>query len=186
MKWCVCECKPLSYFPLNWLRDHTSWALVELEWKLKVVLSTTSLWFLNFTTLKYALLFLNSKIYIVHVIDCEWSRSVIFPLRLFCMRYKTCIFPTWCTPPPPKFLFNSLPACSSFNCKPLLSSNQTKHDPLICKYPKVLPNKIILYHPFSISKSEPFLLLFFLFFSSLLCTRHCPLVLAAPQKKQNP
>ena len=103
MNWCVCECKPLSYFPLNWLRDHTSWALVELEWKLKVVLSTSSLWFLNFTTLKYALLFLNSKIYIVHVIDCEWSRSVIFPLRLFCMRYKTCIFPTWCTPPPPNF-----------------------------------------------------------------------------------
>ena len=87
------------------------------------------------------------------------------------------------TPPPPKFLFNSLPACSSFNCKPLLSSNKTKHDPLICKYPKVLPNKIILYHPFSISKSEPFLLLFFLFSSSILCTRHCPLVPAAP--KQN-
>ena len=83
----------------------------------------------------------------------------------------------------PPFLFNSLPACSSFNYRPLLSSNKTKHSPLIFKYPKTPPNKITLYHPFSISKLEPFPLLFFLFSSSLLCTRHCPLVPAAP--KQN-
>ena len=39
---------------------------------------------------------------------------------------------------------------------------KTKHSPLIFKYPKTSPNKITLYHPFSISKLEPFLLLFFL------------------------
>ena len=45
---------------------------------------------LNFTTPRYTLLFLYSEIYIVHVINCEWSRSIIFPLRIFCMRYKPC------------------------------------------------------------------------------------------------
>ena len=49
-----------------------------MEWKLKVFLSTSNLWFLNFTALRYALLFLNSKIYIVHVINSEWSRSFNF------------------------------------------------------------------------------------------------------------
>ena len=43
---------------------------------------------LNFTAPRYAILFLNSEIYIVHVINCKWSRSVIFPLLMFCMRYK--------------------------------------------------------------------------------------------------
>ena len=47
---------------------------------------------LNFTTPRCALLFLNSKIYIVHVINCEWSRSVNFPLRMFCMQYKHVFF----------------------------------------------------------------------------------------------
>ena len=42
---------------------------------------------LKFTTPRYTLLFLYSEIYIVHVINCEWSRSVIFPLRI-------CIFPS--------------------------------------------------------------------------------------------
>ena len=46
---------------------------------------------LNFTVPRYALLFLiNSEIYIVHVINCEWSRFVSFPLRMFCLRYKLC------------------------------------------------------------------------------------------------
>ena len=67
-----------------------------------------------------------------------------------------------------------------------------KHCPHIFKYPKALPNKITLYllqkkkknyHPFSISKSEPLLMLFFLFTSSLRCTRHCSLVTTTP--KQN-
>ena len=47
---------------------------------------------LNFTTPRYALLFLNSEIYIVHVINYEWSRSVNFLLRMFCMRYKNVFF----------------------------------------------------------------------------------------------
>ena len=41
---------------------------------------------------RYTLLFLNSKIYIVHVINCEWSRYVNFQLRMFCMRYKYVFF----------------------------------------------------------------------------------------------
>ena len=48
--------------------------------------------FLNFTTPRYAFLFLNSEIYIVHDINYEWSRSVNFPLRMFCMRYKHVFF----------------------------------------------------------------------------------------------
>ena len=55
-------------------------------------------------------------------------------------------------PPPPLSYFCSIhsqaQACSSFNCRPLLSFNKTKHGPLIFKYPKALPNKITLYHPF--------------------------------------
>ena len=31
----------------NWLRDHTSWALVELEWRLKVFSSAYNLYFWN-------------------------------------------------------------------------------------------------------------------------------------------
>ena len=56
---------------------------------------------LNFTTPSYALLFFNSEIYIVHVINCEWSRSVNFPLLMFCMKYKTifsCVFSTILAP----------------------------------------------------------------------------------------
>ena len=45
---------------------------------------------LNFTVPRYVLLFLNSEIYIVHVINCKWSRLVNFPPRMFCMRYKPC------------------------------------------------------------------------------------------------
>ena len=43
---------------------------------------------LNFTASRYTLLFLNSETYIVHVINCEWSRSVNFPLRMFCIWCK--------------------------------------------------------------------------------------------------
>ena len=50
---------------------------------------------LNFTAPRYALLFLNSKIYIIHVINCEWSRSINFTLRVFCMRYKPCFSNNW-------------------------------------------------------------------------------------------
>ena len=50
MKWFVYECWTLSNFlswanSYNWLRDHTSWALVELEWRLKVFPSTSNLCF---------------------------------------------------------------------------------------------------------------------------------------------
>ena len=79
----------LLFSLVNWLRDYTSWALVELDWRLKVFPSTFDLcleihW--------YALLFLNFEIYIVHVINCEWSRFVNFPLHMFCMRYKHVFF----------------------------------------------------------------------------------------------
>ena len=56
---------------------------------------------LNFTTPSYAPLLLNSEIYIVHVINCKWSRSVNFPLLMFCMKYKTvfsCVFSTILAP----------------------------------------------------------------------------------------
>ena len=45
---------------------------------------------LNFIAPRYTLLFLNSEIYVVHVINCEWSRYVNFQLYMFCMRYKPC------------------------------------------------------------------------------------------------
>ena len=47
---------------------------------------------LNFTAPRYTLLFLYSEIYIVHVINGEWSKSVNFPLRMFCMWYKHIFF----------------------------------------------------------------------------------------------
>ena len=47
---------------------------------------------MNFTTPRYALLFLNSKICIVHVINYEWSRSVNFSLPMFCMQCKHVFF----------------------------------------------------------------------------------------------
>ena len=50
MKWCVCECKPLlfslEHMRVNWLRDHSSWAKVEFEWRLKVFPSTSNILFL--------------------------------------------------------------------------------------------------------------------------------------------
>ena len=40
---------------------------------------------LNFTAPRYTLLFLYSEIYIVDVINCEWSRSINFALHMFCI-----------------------------------------------------------------------------------------------------
>ena len=50
---------------------------------------------LNFTIPRYALLFLNSKTYKVHIINCEWSTSVNFLLHMFCIRYKPCFSNNW-------------------------------------------------------------------------------------------
>ena len=47
---------------------------------------------LNFTAPRYTILFLYSKIYVVHVINCKWSKSVNFALRMFCMQYKYVFF----------------------------------------------------------------------------------------------
>ena len=47
---------------------------------------------MKFTIPRYAILFLYSEIYIVHVINCEWSRSVNFPLHMFCMQHKHVFF----------------------------------------------------------------------------------------------
>ena len=47
---------------------------------------------LKFTTPRHTLLFLYSEIYIVHVINYEWSRSVNFLLRMLCMWYKHVFF----------------------------------------------------------------------------------------------
>ena len=75
VKWCMWVYVTLKFFLCNQLRVHTSWAIVELEWRLKVFPSA-SIFVLKFTASRYALLYLNSEIYIGHVIDCEWSRSV--------------------------------------------------------------------------------------------------------------
>ena len=64
---------------------------VELEWRLKVFPSASNLWFW-ISLLQSTLSFLYSKTYITHVINCEWSRSVNFPQRMFCMRYKHIFF----------------------------------------------------------------------------------------------
>ena len=49
MKWCmwVLDTHSFSFEQThrNWLRDHTSWVLVELEWRLKVFSRTSDLWF---------------------------------------------------------------------------------------------------------------------------------------------
>ena len=45
---------------------------------------------MNFIPPRYAILFLNSKIYIVYVINLEWNRSIFcWICCVFCMRYKT-------------------------------------------------------------------------------------------------
>ena len=64
-----------------WLRDHTSWALVELKWRLKVFPSAYNLCFElhHIKVHSLVLIFWNLQ---AHVIYYEWSRSVIFPLRI--------------------------------------------------------------------------------------------------------
>ena len=87
----VCECWTLSLIlswtnSHYWLRDHTSWALVELEWRLKVFLNAYNLFFEIHHTKVHSLVLIFWNLQ-AHVIYYEWSRSVIFPLR-------TCIFPS--------------------------------------------------------------------------------------------
>ena len=46
---------------------------------------------MNFTTPRYAILFLNSEIYIMYVINHEWNRSMFVVCCfhcVFCLRYK--------------------------------------------------------------------------------------------------
>ena len=80
MKWFLCECWTLFINSLigNWLRDHISWALSGIGVKIKSLPKNFWSSVLNFTTPRYAFLFSNSETYIVHVINCEWSRSVNF------------------------------------------------------------------------------------------------------------
>ena len=67
--------KPLDYSPLE-----TDWETtllgrkVELEWRLKMLPSTSNILFLNFTTSRYAILFSNSENHIMYVINHEWNR----------------------------------------------------------------------------------------------------------------
>ena len=70
-------------YTYNWLRDHTSWASSGIGVKIKSVPKNFWSLVLNFTASRYTFLFLNSKTYIVHVINCEWSRSVNFPLHIY-------------------------------------------------------------------------------------------------------
>ena len=95
MKWFVCECWTLFYSLLgNWLRDHTSWASSEIGVKIKSLPKNFWSSVFNFTTLRYAFLFLNFETYIVHVINCEWSKSVNFSAAYVLYAIQTCIFPT--------------------------------------------------------------------------------------------
>ena len=87
--------KPHDYSPLE-----TDWETtllghkVELEWRLKVFPSTSNLFFLNFIAPRYAILFLNSKIYIVHVINHEWNRSMFVASAVCFVWYTKPDFPT--------------------------------------------------------------------------------------------
>ena len=81
-------------YTYNWLRDHTSWTSSGIGVKIKSILKNFWSLVLKFTTTRYILLFLYSEIYIVHIINCEWNRSVNFLLHMFCMRYKYVFFPS--------------------------------------------------------------------------------------------
>ena len=76
----------------NWLRDHTSWVLSGIGVKIKSFPKNFWSSVLNFTTPRYAFLFSNSETYIVHVINCEWSRSVNFSVAYVLYAIQTCIF----------------------------------------------------------------------------------------------
>ena len=64
--------------------------------KIKSVLKNFWSLVLNFIVPRYTLLFLYSETYIVHVINCEWSKSINFQLRIFCMWYKLVFFHHLC------------------------------------------------------------------------------------------
>ena len=98
MKWFVCECWTLSHSPLNkihrhWLRYHTSWTSVELEWRLKMFPSTSNLCF-EIHHIK-----VHSLVLVFWNLHSTWSRSVNFPLRMFCMQYKHVFFHQSTLPP---------------------------------------------------------------------------------------
>ena len=78
----------------NWLRDHASWALSGIGVKIKSLPKNFWSSVFNFTTPRYAFLFSNFETYIVHVINCEWSRSVNFSVVYVLYAIQTCIFPT--------------------------------------------------------------------------------------------
>ena len=78
----------------NWLKDHASWALSGIGVKIKSLPKNFWSSVFNFTTLRYAFLFSNFETYIVHVINCEWSRSVNFSAAHVLYAIQTCIFPT--------------------------------------------------------------------------------------------
>ena len=95
MKWFVCECWTLSNSPSNSqkLIERPHFLSTSGIWvKIKSVLKNFWSLVLKFTTPRYTLLFLYFETYIVHIINCEWSRSVNFLLRMFCMRYKHIFF----------------------------------------------------------------------------------------------
>ena len=76
----------------NWLRDYTSWALSGIGVKIKSLPKNFWSLVLNFSTPRYAFLFSNSETYIVHVINCEWSRSINFSVAYVLYVMQTCIF----------------------------------------------------------------------------------------------
>ena len=78
----------------NWLRDHASWALSGIGVKIKSLPKNFWSSVFNFTIPRYAFLFLNFETYIVHVINCEWSKSVNFFAAYVLYAIQTCIFPT--------------------------------------------------------------------------------------------
>ena len=86
--------KSLDYSPLE-----TDWKTtllghkVELEWRLKVPKYFWS-FVLNFTASRYAILFLNSEIYMVHI-NHEWNRSM-FVASIVCFAWD--IKPDFPTP----------------------------------------------------------------------------------------
>ena len=83
----VCKSETLYSFSLKYIHI-TDWETtllghqVELEWRLRVFPSAFNLWFW-ISLHQGTLLFLYSKTYIAHVINCKWSRSVNFPLHMY-------------------------------------------------------------------------------------------------------
>ena len=69
-----------------WLRDHTSWALMELEWRLKVF-PVLTIFVLKFITPRYTLLFSYSEIY-------KYMLSILNEVHPLFFLLRTCIFPS--------------------------------------------------------------------------------------------